>query len=432
MAKANYTCAGCGGSYSVVGRNRSDADRLAKYYEQSGRLCPNCYEKQRLAEQAAESQAALAVAAEMGLPTLQGTEKQVQWAVTLRKAVLDRVDMALKAVEAIGLEASQLRSEQAEDEAMTRAEAALADIDQQRRELAIFDAGDLLRILRTPQSAHTFGELLREQPQAHWWIDARGASIEALAIAMRQQVAERLAAKASPAVSAEVVAAVEEESLLKPAGEAVSQQIVEIRLFGNELQVILPERNEPFRLLMKENGFTWGGSSWIRKLGITTGNPIDRAAETAHRIIGAGFMSRVHDNEARTKAISGSFEAEIKRWVVRVSSGEFSGWCCLSWPRSDDLYTPAKRIMGSRYKDGRVYVPASSILEVADFAEKYGFALSEGAHKMLDSHREAIARGVVIAEPKKPAKAVVETSTVPSRLEVPANPKVDDELLDNH
>lgn len=66
-----------------------DRERKIEYWERNG-LCSECYRKQQL-------EAATKKAGEMGLPELQGTEKQVAWAQKIRftmiGAIQDTINM---------------------------------------------------------------------------------------------------------------------------------------------------------------------------------------------------------------------------------------------------------------------------------------------------------------------------------------------------
>jgi hypothetical protein len=79
----------------VVGRNRADADRLAEYRTEQESLCHDCWTLQRDEERAASAQQAAETAAQAGLPVLQGTEKQIAWAETIRANVMKTLDAAL-------------------------------------------------------------------------------------------------------------------------------------------------------------------------------------------------------------------------------------------------------------------------------------------------------------------------------------------------
>lgn len=88
MAKADYKCPECGDWIRVTGVNRADADRKAQWAEASGKLCYECYAKDKAAsiekERRAALEAALVAKADAGLPDLVGSEKQVAWAETIR------------------------------------------------------------------------------------------------------------------------------------------------------------------------------------------------------------------------------------------------------------------------------------------------------------------------------------------------------------
>jgi hypothetical protein len=96
MAKATFKCAECGDSVTVSGSNRSDADRLAEYRAASGALCSECWAKAQAEQRAQDSQKAAEEAAQIGLPVLTGTEKQVAWAETIRKERLSDLASMLK------------------------------------------------------------------------------------------------------------------------------------------------------------------------------------------------------------------------------------------------------------------------------------------------------------------------------------------------
>ena len=95
MARSFFTCPSCGESGEVYGRNRRDADYQAKRAEEAGRLCAACYARQLEAERAAENAAAAEATAQLGLPDLTGSPKQVAWATTLRDKGLPKLAAAV-------------------------------------------------------------------------------------------------------------------------------------------------------------------------------------------------------------------------------------------------------------------------------------------------------------------------------------------------
>lgn len=92
MAKYQITRA-CGHTESVqIAGKTSDRDRQVAHEE--SRLCYACYQAQKAAERAAESAKAAAEAATSGFLALTGTEKQIAWAETIRKAHHDSLTAA--------------------------------------------------------------------------------------------------------------------------------------------------------------------------------------------------------------------------------------------------------------------------------------------------------------------------------------------------
>lgn len=99
MAKASIkcTCPECGTIhyYTATCHNRREADSWEEYHagEADTRLCPECYRKhmsaKRAEERAAENEVAAQRAAELSLPALSGSEKQIAWANTIRQKALD-------------------------------------------------------------------------------------------------------------------------------------------------------------------------------------------------------------------------------------------------------------------------------------------------------------------------------------------------------
>ena len=68
---------------------------------------------------------------------------------------------------------------------------------------------------------------------------------------------------------------------------------------------------------------------------------------------------------------------------------------------------------------------------VAEFAQAYGFEMSQTPAALLAAHRSALASGAVIADPKAaPAPLRVPDTSKPENLDVPTA-GIDDDLLDN-
>ena len=94
----------------------------------------------------------------------------------------------------------------------------------------------------------------------------------------------------------------------------------------------------------------------------------------------AGFCVRIFDEDLKNMAINGSYRDEQTRWITKRISGEYTGWFAIRWHRyRENFYREVKRIAGSRWSSPNVVVPPEHFEEVLDFAEMYGFELSDGA-----------------------------------------------------
>lgn len=112
MAKATATCTckTCGKSFEVsaVKQNRREADRWAEWAGKTYDECSECYKERLARERAEENKRAAEVSAERKWPVLQGSEKQVAWANTIRMVYISRLEETLAGCEEGGERAKGL------------------------------------------------------------------------------------------------------------------------------------------------------------------------------------------------------------------------------------------------------------------------------------------------------------------------------------
>jgi hypothetical protein len=402
VAKAYFPCARCGATCSCWSTSGKQAESRARWLKSKGELCDTC----KATEREQLSAAAAAENAANDLPALTGSDKQIAWAEALRADQLAFIDAITGLLQGDELPA---------DMPGGRAAALRAQARDLRDNLHM-DVG----------TWGSFVELVAEQTAARWWIDTRDLSMRALLLSLRDALRQRLAPPA-PAPLPEAA----QETLLRPAGEPVSPHIAEIGWSGSLLFASLPVRDERFRQLMRDRRLEWRGERWQRSLGPTSGTAVQRAAELAHVLLGAGFMVRLADDEARAQAIAGSFEPEHRHWFVAITGGGMKGWIKAEWPRGDDFFEPLRAISGSRMHSGGLYLPASSADEVAEFAAVHDFRFTPGAQALVDDYHAAIAAGAVVEARPGQAPRLVRLSDVPAPLQAPEHVEVDDGLLDH-
>jgi hypothetical protein len=340
-----------------------------------------------------------------GLPTLKGTEKQIAWAETLRNSRFESIEQLVKLVEL-------WHDEPAEPLTNLCQKANVA----QDVQLAAENLAD-------PTHAETIIAAICSQEDASWWIDHRDFKLWQLV----SSVCGVIAANERSAVAKEA----NNEATLRPASETVTNTVADIRYVGNSVNVRFAEIRDDFRAVVKSLGYRWNGTCWALSLGATTGETSDRLAETAHRLVGAGFAVRMHDAPAQAKALSGDFEPDTRRWVSLRTQGKYAGWLDLQWSTTDDLYKVARSLPGARYAKPAVVVPVSAAEAITEFAERYNMRLTLGAKQAIDKHFSAAATGAIITNIKdRPIPVMAEHNSEPRHLAVPTNVDIDDSLKD--
>lgn len=386
-----YTC-GHTDRINLIGPHQRRAARIA--YLESG-ACFECYKTE-------QHQVARAQAEEMDLPPLVGTGKQVAWAESLRIALLGKIEAEMAALEE------------------------RANPDRQRTPAEADAERQILHALA----------VITAEPSAHWWIDHRTDDpvtlIREVARAERQkpsraEAEEAQAAKAQAAADAALVLAA---ATVRPE-QPKTATVAEIRLSGQVVSVTFAEKRDDFREVVKGLGYAWNDGRWQRTIGRFAGTPCDRAAELGQVLLAAGFCIRILDDTLRASAVAGTYTPECTRWVRALTTGPHAGWFVIVWARSEDYYAVARKIINSRYDAPQVVAPPEQFEQVLDFAQRYGFQVSDGAHAIVTLAQAAKEQMLVVqpAPRKKATKAEV-PSAVPPVLTVPEHVDIAAELQD--
>lgn len=386
---AKYTIIHSCGHESIVRLTGRTRDREWQIERMEGRLCEECWHAEQARKRAEENAAAATANAEAGLPALVGSEKQVAWAETIRAQKLATLDIEMDTNQA-GI-ASDTEANQAR--------------------------------LRAAVSA------IRNQDQARWWIDHRDERIRTI---LRDTVEHTDVPL--PDDQVQLAAAAEAEAIIKATvrpENPVTETVAEIRILADSVEVMFPERHEGFRQLVRYTlGYSWTETRWRRKLSTTNGTPEDRACELGNRLLGAGFIIRLFDEDLRGRAISGAFEPECRLWIYRRTTGKYTGWFAILWPRDGrNYYDAARKLPGSRYDKPFVVVPAAQFEQVLDFAEMFQFRLTEAAERIAEQARQT-KQAALVAQPAEPGESPAgqAPSRKPQPLAVPENVGVADEF----
>jgi len=324
--EVNYSC-GHSDRIQLYGKH-TEREKRIKYLE--GTLCPDCYWK-KIQEETKQT------TKEFEMPELTGTPKQVQWANTIRadtiKAIVERKDEYVN-----------------------------------KSDITEFD--------------EILGCLISNFRDAGWWIDSRNVSNNSILAQAQESLRQAPKREAMKTVEAEAL----EEATVYPEKQIISTPAtIEIR--ENTIYVFF-EKELTLINLMKLNKYKWNGSKWAREIVKTNGAVVDRAAEIGNKLLLAGAPIRIINNEARQKAIDGTYEKEHLRWISRQIN---SGRLVIRHELSDYLYNQSKQITGAKYdKDFHaVIVDPMYYEEINIFAKTHGFRFTDAAQEQMDKERQA-------------------------------------------
>ncbi len=343
----------------------SERDRRIKWLE--SRPCRDCLRNSEIERAKVQGE-------EFGLPDLTGSEKQIAWAITIR---------ARKVTE----------FSETTEKAYGRRDMILAD----REKYSKYSDKDLDEAMAKLDRANTAMEwLYSTKTESKFWIENRDLTLqELLNYALKESETATLEEKCEETKTPEIV--IVPENLTEPG-------IVTVKACDVNISVAYP-KNEKFRELVKSLGYRWDSDDkdWYKNLDETAGSGIDRAAELANRLLRAGFTVVVDTEEIREKAITGQFEPECKRWIVKHETDTTE--VCIEIPYgNDDIYRAAKKINGAHWQTKRgMMVPVSSFDELLDFAECMGYKLTLAAKTAIDNaiaeHEMLIAKRTSVEAP---------------------------------
>jgi hypothetical protein len=334
----------CGheGMVELFGPTSQREWRRKKYFEDE---CPECQQKRRDAENAASAMRA----AEMGLPALIGTAKQVAWAETRRVKFCDASDG--------------------------------------------FAGDDTLRA--------TIGYILERERYASFWIEDAPVEYYSIREYARRHEAQIKAYMEAPAPM-QPEAPRDEAEVLRPA-EIKHEGVVAVELLqtGDAAWTIRAryEKDEAFRDVVAKRHLGWDGAQrcWARAINVMSAPGDDRAAELISRLLKAGFCVSCDSAPVRELVLSGAYKPENRLWVARKNDVTVR----FKFDRDDSLNEKV-RGLGARW-DGEGYeISAAKYNKVEEFARLYGFSITPNAQAALQTAREKVEGATVVAPTVKP------------------------------
>lgn len=384
MAKAyaTCTCAHCGAEFVVTATrsSRKEADSWEKWAATHYDCCDECAAKMR----AEENARCAAAAVEMGLPALKGSVKQIAWAEKIRMDFVAKVDKAFDKL------LERYEKQKAEDKVDEFIESDIKAIDITRK------------------------YTLEHSTSAAWWIDRRSSdfriTLNDVYTEHKAEIDELIERGAAQVAEPEPVPETDTSVTVMP--ETVSKDVAKITVTEDgHLHAAYPVKDDAFRAVCKAYGMQWDPDNrvWARKLGITAGDPVDRQADLANRLLREGFPVRCETQAIADKAVAADFAPERTRWIYRATKNK----TLLIWDaETEDEFYAALRLPGAKCKEyyskragkyGEVTAPVHLYAAVKEYAEMYDYELTPAAEEAIEKF-EADKVVVRVATPAAPAQ----------------------------
>lgn len=330
MAKYDITFS-CGhnGTVELFGKDKDRQWRLERYRDFG--ICDECLKKSRDEENARM----LEEAREMELPELLGTEKQIPWAITIRQHFIEL-----------------LRNKQFYNDSVKE------------------------------KTMDLFQNILETKIKANWWIDKRGDTLEEIINSEYERIQKEAKIKN---IDNSTLAKQSKDEMTISAENVIHNGRVEV-IVTDDLVKAIYEKNEDFRLIVKSLNFKWDGSCWSRKINQFTGLAEDRASELVAKLISKGFRIHCSNDNIRMKAVNGTYKAESNYWIINVD-GNLG---IRMYQKNESIYIQSRKITNSKWNGERkcVVVNISHYKEVLDFANTFGFSVTENARKNIEAEIE--------------------------------------------
>lgn len=206
-----------------------------------------------------------------------------------------------------------------------------------------------------------------------------------------------------------------------------SKVVGRVAIIGDAVTARYPEKDDVWRTTCKKLLYTWEINRWQRRF-MPGVNLQHRAAELAHRLLRDGFIIEADDVVAEL-VTAASYEPESFRNIRAYTQGEYAGWFCITWARSEDLYALATRLPSAHWDGRAVVVCREYYEEVVDFASTHNFLLSDGAKALVEQARQERESIIIVSIPPLP-KLPPATDKRPI-LPAPEFVEIDRELMDD-
>lgn len=351
-------------------------------------LCSECKKQEFLDKFEKEKLEAANKAKELELPMLEGTEKQIAWAETIRQKWIGFIENKIIYV------AKDIETYILEDE------------EKSYYNYKKADNTELITLL------------VERFISAKYYIDNRDNFNDVKKELYKLKIKYKDIDKVK--IEKEMEKIIENELTIRPEICKYKESVKIITDKENMIIKVKFSKNDDFYSIIKNEQYEWNGSLWNRKIYWHSGNIEDRAIELGNKFLNEGFAITMDSKELLDKAAKGEYEQEKMRIIfVQKDSDKLAIW---NKERNDKIYKAAKTIKSSIWKSPNILVKVNYYEEVLDFAELYNFEVRDSAKNMIKKYKEELSN-IKTVSPTKIKKEILDDNKLEKIL------KSSDEIL---
>lgn len=335
-----YAC-GHQGTVYIGGYTEEYREERAK--EIFSEECPSCRHKK-------EYENALKKSKKRELPDLQGSEKQINWATSLRIRKLEELD-------------------------------------------------DYINKQEDPMILEVYQRLL-SKTSSEFWIDNRAKeAITILAIVKNEILDENISMEEQ--YDLEMEAEILKEQTVIP--NNYNDKLVRIKVKSKTI-FLISDKDDVFISLVKNMGFRWIDSVWQRTIYAYDDNFDDILIGVGSQLLNSGFGLRLYIYNYSIyadKMKKADYTPEHTRKILY--GAKYKAFLIKWFALNDEIYSGAMNIKDAKYSKSLsgVLVPVENFKEVDDFGNSYDFYISKPVQKVIDILKDAELNSVEIAKAKK-------------------------------
>lgn len=149
--------------------------------------------------------------------------------------------------------------------------------------------------------------------------------------------------------------------------------------------------SEALDALMRSLRFKKIAGGYVRKVDECASPLVDRAVQTAVKLLDHGFSTCVQERYLHQRITAGAYEPEHRHWICAAQTPE---WLRLMYPYDVHLHQHLKK-MGGSWNGKQMLLPISATEKLQDVIRLYDFRMTQEAQRRMDVWNRAMQQATV-------------------------------------